>query len=96
MEREKQELQDFIEKDNKAMKDKLSKEEAERERKEKEMAVIIYFFFNMRGKYQTGKIHKWVLEIQKTYLAKNLGKMGRTSDPMGQTSEMDTWATRLG
>ena len=41
LEREKQELQDFIEKDNKAMKDKLSKEEAERERKEKEMAVII-------------------------------------------------------
>ena len=23
-------------------------------------------------------------------------EMGRTSDPMGQTSEMDTWATRLG
>ena len=42
MEREKQELQDFIEKDNKAMKDKLSKEEAERERKEKEMAVWLF------------------------------------------------------
>ena len=41
--------------------------------------------FNMIGKYQTGKIHKWVLEIQKTYLAKNVGNMGRTSDPMGQT-----------
>ena len=52
--------------------------------------------FNMRWKYQTGKIHKWVLEIQKTYLTKNLGNMGRTSDPIGQTREMDTWATSLG
>ena len=50
----------------------------------------------MRGKYQTGKIHKWVLEIQKTYLAKNLDNMGRTSDPIGQMREMDTWATSLG
>ena len=44
---------------------------------------------NMRGKYQTGKIHKWDLEIQKTYLAKFLGNIG-------QTCEMDTWATSLG
>ena len=57
----------------------------------------MYNFDDMTGKYQTGKIHKWVLEIQKTYLAKNLGNMGRTSDPMGQTREMDdTWATNLG
>ena len=38
--------------------------------------------FNMTWKYQTGKIHKWVLEIQKNYLAKNLGNMGRTFDPI--------------
>ena len=51
---------------------------------------------NMTGKYQTGKLHKWVLENQKTYMTKLLGSMGRTSDPMGQTREMDTWATSLG
>ena len=39
MEREKQELRDYLEKDNKAMKDRMSQEEAERQRKEKEMAV---------------------------------------------------------
>ena len=43
----------------------------------------IYGIFNMRGKYQTGKVHKCVLEIQKTYLAKDLCNMGRTSDPIG-------------
>ena len=59
-------------------------------------AGMYYLVFNMRGKYQTGKIHKWGLEIQKTYLAKNLGNMGRTSDAIGQMREMDTWATSLG
>ena len=39
MEREKQELRDYLEKDKKAMSDKMSSEEAERQRKEKEMAV---------------------------------------------------------
>ena len=39
MEREKQELRDYLEKDKKAMTDKMSAEEAERQRKEKEMAV---------------------------------------------------------
>ena len=39
MEREKQELRDYLEKDNKAMRDRMSQEEAERQRKEKEMAV---------------------------------------------------------
>ena len=39
MEREKQELRDYLEKDSKAMKDKMNAEEAERMRKEKEMAV---------------------------------------------------------
>ena len=60
--------------------------------------MFIYYIegFNMTGKYQTGKLHKWVLENQKTYISKLLGNMGRTSDPMGQTREMDTWATSLG
>ena len=40
---QKKELQDFLEKDSKAMKEKMSKEEAERLQKEKEMAVIFYF-----------------------------------------------------
>ena len=39
MEREKQELRDYLEKDKKAMTDKMSSEEAERQRKEREMAV---------------------------------------------------------
>jgi hypothetical protein len=39
MEREKQELRDYLEKDKKAMTDKMSAEEAERQRKEREMAV---------------------------------------------------------
>ena len=37
MEREKQELRDYMEKDKKAMKEKLSKEEEERQRQEEEM-----------------------------------------------------------
>ena len=40
MEREKQELRDYIERDNKAIKEKMSAEEAERQRKEKEMQVL--------------------------------------------------------
>ena len=48
LEREKQELQDFLERDNKAMRDRMSKEEEERQRKEREMQVsksakIIFF-----------------------------------------------------
>ena len=39
MEREKQELQDFLERDNKAMRDRMSQEEEERQRKEREMQV---------------------------------------------------------
>ena len=39
LEREKQELQDFLERDNKAMRDRMSKEEEERQRKEREMQV---------------------------------------------------------
>ena len=39
LEREKQELRDFIERDNAAMKKKMSDEEAERQRKEQEMQV---------------------------------------------------------
>ena len=39
MEREKQELRDYLEKDKKAMSDKMTAEEAERQRKEKEMEV---------------------------------------------------------
>ena len=39
LEREKQELRDYIEKDNNAMKERMSAEEAERQRKEREMAV---------------------------------------------------------
>ena len=45
MEREKQELRDFIEKDNKAMKERMSAEEAERQKKEREMAVSRSIFF---------------------------------------------------
>ena len=41
LEREKQELQDFLERDNKAMRDRMSKEEEERQRKEREMQVKI-------------------------------------------------------
>jgi hypothetical protein len=37
LEREKQELRDYMEKDKKAMKEKLSKEEEERQRQEEEM-----------------------------------------------------------
>ena len=39
LEREKQELQDFLERDNKAMRDRMSKEEEERQRKEREIQV---------------------------------------------------------
>ncbi len=55
MEREKQELRDFIEKDNKAMKERMSAEEAERQKKEREMAVSRLNFFEL---LQTnGKLH---------------------------------------
>ena len=68
------------------------------EHSDRPMPSSNYFsrLFNMRGKYQTGKIQKWVLANQKTYLAKNFGNMGRTSDPIGQMHRMDTWATSLG
>ena len=41
MEREKQELRDYIEKDNAAMRDRMSQEEEERQRKEQEMKVKV-------------------------------------------------------
>ena len=42
MEREKQELRDYLEKDSKAMRDRMSQEEEERARKEQEMKVEMH------------------------------------------------------
>ena len=42
MEREKQELRDYLEKDSKAMRDRMSQEEEERARKEQEMKVQMH------------------------------------------------------
>ncbi len=46
LEREKQELRDFIERDNAAMKERMSQEEEERARKEREMQVNSWLLRN--------------------------------------------------
>ena len=62
MEREKQELRDYLEKDKKAMTDKMSAEEAERQRKEKEMAVSSNHSIFLRGVIEFVPLCKVIIE----------------------------------
>jgi hypothetical protein len=48
LEKEKQELRDFLERDNKAMKDRMGKEEEDRLRKEQELKVKLFWWLRKR------------------------------------------------